>query len=56
MARRQVRGKAARKRVSRKISHLRHEGKPQEQAVATALSMERKKRLGQRGGYKRVKK
>jgi len=55
VAKRKAKGKAARKRVGRKISHLRHEGKPQEQAVATALSMERKKRLGPRGGYKRVK-
>lgn len=39
--------------VSRKISKLRHEGKSQDQAVAIALEMKRRGRLGPRGGYKR---
>ena len=43
-------------RVSKKISHLRKEGVPEKQAVAEALSMERKGRLGPKGEYKRVKK
>jgi hypothetical protein len=42
-------------RVSMKISKLRHEGEPQDQAVATALNMERSGRLTKRGGYRRVK-
>lgn len=43
-------------RVGKKISHLMHEGKPAEQAQAMALEMERKHRLTESGGYKRVKK
>lgn len=42
--------------VSKKISHLVHEGKPQKQAVATALSMQREGRLTPSGGYKHVRK
>ena len=41
---------------SKKISHLVREGTPQDQAVATALSMKRAGRLGPSGGYKRVHK
>lgn len=41
--------------ISAKISKLRHEGKPQEQAVATALSMAKAGRLTSGGGYRRVK-
>lgn len=37
--------------VSKKIAHLRHEGVPQKQAVAEALSMERAGRLTPEGGY-----
>lgn len=40
--------------VSRKISALRREGVPQQQAVATALSMKRARRLGPKGAYRRV--
>lgn len=41
--------------VSKKISHLvKSEGKPQKQAVAMALNMEREGRLTKEGGYKRV--
>lgn len=40
--------------VSSKISKLVREGKPQKQAVATALNMEREGRLTPGGGYKRV--
>jgi hypothetical protein len=40
--------------VSKKISHLVHEGKPQKQAVAMALSMKRAGRLTKSGGYRRV--
>lgn len=61
MVRSQTRGRvskgvqrAQRGRISAKISKLSHEGKPQEQAVATALSMARAKRLGPRGGYRRA--
>lgn len=49
-------GRVTGKDVSAKISKLRHEGKPQDQAVATALSMKRAGRLTPGGGYKRVKK
>ena len=43
--------------VSKKISHLvKSEGKPQKQAVAMALNMQREGRLTKEGGYKRVKK
>ena len=41
--------------VSKKISHLVHEGKPQRQAVAMALSMQRAHRLTKEGGYIRAK-
>lgn len=37
--------------ASKKISHLRHEGVPQKQAVAEALSMQRAGRLTKSGGY-----
>ena len=40
--------------VSIKISKLIKEGYPQKQAVAIALSMKQSKRLGPRGGYKRI--
>jgi len=40
--------------VSRKISHLVREGRPQKQAVAMALSMKRAGRLTKGGGYRRV--
>ena len=40
-------------RVGKKISKLRHEGKPEDQAVAMALNMEREHRLTEGGGYKR---
>lgn len=43
-------------RVGKKIAHLRQEGKPQDQAVAMALDMERHHRLTESGGYKRVRK
>lgn len=46
--------KKKRSPVSRKISKLRHEGEPEDKAVATALNMERKGRLTKRGGYRRV--
>lgn len=42
------------KDVSAKISHLRHEGRPQAQSVAMALSMQREGRLTKGGGYRRV--
>jgi hypothetical protein len=37
--------------VSKKISILRHEGTPQKQSVATAVSMERAHRLTPEGDY-----
>jgi hypothetical protein len=43
-------------RVSKKISYLVHEGTPQKQAVAEALSMERAGRLTDSGDYIRAKK
>lgn len=43
------------RRVNKKISKLVDEGHPMYQAVAIALSMEEKKRLGPKGGYRRVK-
>ena len=48
--------KKKKSRVSKKISILRNEGEPQDKAVATALSMERKGRLTKSGAYRRVKK
>ena len=42
--------------VSKKISKLRHEGVPQQQAVAEALSMKRAHRLTRSGGYIRSRK
>ena len=42
-------------RVGKKIEILRGEGTPQKQAVAEALNMERKGRLTDSGGYKRVR-
>ena len=41
--------------VSKKISKLVHEGKPQKQAIAMALSMKRAHRLTKEGGYIRAK-
>lgn len=41
-------------RVSEKISLLRHEGVPQNQAIAESMSMERAGRLGRHGQYHRV--
>ena len=47
--------KTAQPRVSAKISHLvKKEGVKQSQAVATALNMQRKGRLGPKGGYRRA--
>jgi len=43
-----------RARISAKIRKLRHEGKPQAQAVAMAHEMSRAGRLTKRGGYRRV--
>ena len=45
---------AMRGRVSAKIRKLVREGKPQNVAVAMALSMARQGRLGPRGGYIRA--
>ena len=44
------------KRVSEKISYLRHEGVPERQAVAESLSMERSGRLRSGGRYVRKRK
>lgn len=41
--------------VGKKIGKLVREGKPQKQAVATALSMKRAGRLTKAGGYRRAK-
>lgn len=48
--------RSSQKRVSTKIKVLRNEGVKQDQAVATAINMEKKHRLTNSGGYKRVKK
>ena len=48
-----MRKKAA---ISKKISHLVHEGKPQKQAVAMAMNMAREGRLTAEGGYRRKRK
>jgi len=45
--------KPGNKAVSRKIEKLMHEGKPQDQAVAIAKSMQRAGRLTAQGGYRR---
>ena len=42
--------KAGQKRVSKKIKKLKDEGKPQDQAVAIALDMERQKKLTEEEG------
>jgi hypothetical protein len=47
----------AKLRVARKTQMLiRNEGKKPDQAFATAMSMEKAGRLGEKSGYKRVKK
>jgi hypothetical protein len=51
-----MKSKKASERVSKKIGILRGEGVKEDQAVATALSMERKHRLTKEGGYIRKKK
>lgn len=43
----------AKSAVSARIKTLKKHGKSQKQAVAEALSEQRKGRLGPRGGYKR---
>ena len=42
--------------VGKKIAKLVNEGKPQKQAEAIALQMQRSGRLTNEGGYRRVKK
>jgi len=46
----------ANERVGKKIEILRGEGVKRDQAIATALAMERKHRLTKSGGYIRAKK
>lgn len=48
--------KAGQRRVSRKIAKLKREGKTTKEAAGAAYGMEREKRLGPKGGYKRGKK
>jgi hypothetical protein len=43
-------------RVSKKISHLEHEGTPHKQAIAMAINMEKKHRITPSGGYRHVRK
>lgn len=38
-------------RIGEKIEHLVHEGKPKKQAIAMAINMEKKHRLGAHGEY-----
>jgi len=40
--------------VSKKIKVLRHEGVPEKQAIATAISMGKAGRITKSGGYRRV--
>ena len=42
----------AKKAISSKISKLRKEGKKPKQAVAIAMNMKKKGKLGPKGGYK----
>jgi hypothetical protein len=51
-----MKSKAAQGRISKKIGILRDEGVKQDQAVATAINMEKKHRLTPGGGYRRVSK
>lgn len=51
MAKSKRKKRESQSRVSDKISVLRHEGTPERQAVATALSMERSGRLKSGGRY-----
>lgn len=44
------------KRISEKISFLRHEGVPQREAVGEAEGMEKSGRLGRHGKYRKAKK
>ena len=41
------------KAINKKVKKLMDEGKPQKQAIAIALSMEREGKLGPKGGYKK---
>ena len=43
------------KRISEKISVLRHEGIPEKQAIGEAEGMERSGRLGRHGKYRHAK-
>ena len=43
-------------RIGKKISILMHEGKPQKQAEAMAINMDKEHRLTESGGYIRAKK
>ena len=56
MVKPKLKSRVTRDDVSAKISHLRHEGVPQKQAIAEALSMKRAGRLTKGGGYIRAKK
>lgn len=47
--------KARQARVGKKIATLRREGIPRARAIATAMNMERRRRLTSAGGYRRVK-
>jgi hypothetical protein len=44
------------KRIGEKISLLRHEGVPQQEAIGEAEGMEKSGRLGRHGKYRRAKK
>lgn len=48
-------GKDVQGAIGKKISHLRKEGKPQDQAVAMSLNMQRQGRLTKEGNYIRAK-
>ena len=54
MKRKKKSAKPSKSAESKKISKLMEEGKPQDQAVATALSMKRAGRLTKGGGYRRA--
>lgn len=56
LAKSRATGKDVQSAIGKKISFLRHEGKPQKQAVGEAMGMARAGRLTSEGGYIRAKK
>ena len=46
----------SKKAIGKKLAKLAREGKPKKQAYAIAKNMEKKGKLGPKGGYKKSKK